>query len=377
MPDPPAKPVDEDALTPEQVQAQLDQAAALAAQQRTTDAALQAALERLQALSGQISAALEQLGQARAAEAEAERTRAANLAVLARLQGDLTVQQDALGRWARDTYSVGGPMGTYEGWLVALEGDSTGDVAHTLSVLEQVGVAGGRAVQRLQDSVTLQAQATQLAELAATQATASRASATAALVRLRTLQSQAAVAARQLQARQARLAGRAALTASQRANLRAAQAAAAAAGAAGTLSAGSCTGQPTTGFPNGMIPLSALCPVWAAPGQHLRADAAAALTKLSHQYAEHFGVSLCVSDSYRSLAAQVAVYAAKPTLAAKPGSSKHGWGVAVDLCGGVQSFGTAEHAWMLAHAPLLGWFAPDWAGPAGSKPEPWHWEFAR
>ena len=54
----------------------------------------------------------------------------------------------------------------------------------------------------------------------------------------------------------------------------------------------------------------------------------------------------------------------------------HGWGVAVDLCGGIQSFGTAEHTWLFTHAPLFGWFHPAWAEPTGSRPEPWHWEFA-
>ncbi|GAB3590891.1 hypothetical protein GCM10027446_07070 [Angustibacter peucedani] len=370
---PPEKPHDEDPLTPEQVAEQLAQAAALSAQRRATAAGLQAALEQLQAVGAQISTALDDLGQARATEADAQRVRQANLDLLSRLQGDLTVQRDALGQWARDTYAVGGPMATYEGWLVALEGDSTGAVAHDLSVLQEIGVAGGRAVQRLQDSVQVQAQATQQAALAAARAQAARARATAALTRLRSLQQQAQLATAQLELQQAHLVGTGRLSAQQQANLAAAEAVVKAAGHA---PASGCRGLPTAGYPNGTIPTAALCPVWGAPTALLRADAAAALTRLSHQYAAQFGTPLCLTDSYRSLAAQVAVYAAKPALAAKPGTSNHGWGVAVDLCGGVQSFGTEQHAWMLAHAPLLGWFHPAWAGPAGSRPEPWHWEFA-
>jgi len=97
---------------------------------------------------------------------------------------------------------------------------------------------------------------------------------------------------------------------------------------------------------------------------------------MAKAYAAEFGSPLCVTDSYRSLGEQVRVYAAKPKLAAHPGTSNHGWGTALDLCGGIESFGTTQHAWMLTHAPLFGWFHPGWAEPTGSKPEPWHWEFA-
>jgi D-alanyl-D-alanine carboxypeptidase len=374
-PPPPERPVDSDGpLTPEQVRVQLAQAAALAAERRAVDAGLQAASEQLQQIGRQVSASLDDLAQARAAKAAADHVREVNEALLAQLTGDLTVQRDALGQWARDTYAVGGPMAAYEGWLVALESDSTAEVAHSLSVLEEVGVAGGNAVQRLQTSVATQADATRRAALASAQAQAAQARAAAAVDRLRTLQEQARVAAARLRVQQAHLRGEDALTTVQRANLKAAEAIVA---AAGPLSADApCRGLDTAGFANGLIPVAALCPVWGAPGQLLRADAAAALRLLSRQYAAEFGRPICVTDSYRTLAAQVKVYAEKPALAATPGTSNHGLGVAVDLCGGIESFGTAEHAWMLAHAPLTGWFHPSWAGAAGSKPEPWHWEFA-
>jgi hypothetical protein len=31
---------------------------------------------------------------------------------------------------------------------------------------------------------------------------------------------------------------------------------------------------------------------------------------------------------------------------------------------------------MVDNAPRYGWFHPAWAELDGSKPEPWHWEFA-
>jgi len=137
-----------------------------------------------------------------------------------------------------------------------------------------------------------------------------------------------------------------------------------------------CKGASTAGFPNGQIPIDVLCPLWGTSGQILRADAAAAFNALSRKYAETFRAPICVTDSYRDYPSQVAVRAAKPTLAAVPGTSNHGWGVAVDLCDGVQVFGSPQHEWLKQHAMAYGWFHPSWAQPGGSKPEPWHWEYA-
>jgi len=139
---------------------------------------------------------------------------------------------------------------------------------------------------------------------------------------------------------------------------------------------GTCRGADISSYPNGSVPVSALCPLWAAPGENLRADAAHAFQALSEAYALNFGDPICVTDSYRTLGEQVSLYATKPHLAARPGSSNHGWGTALDLCGGIQSFGSAQHVWMRQNAPLFGYFHPTWAQAGGSRPEPWHWEYA-
>jgi LAS superfamily LD-carboxypeptidase LdcB len=118
-----------------------------------------------------------------------------------------------------------------------------------------------------------------------------------------------------------------------------------------------------------------LCPLPAAAGKYLRADAAYAFSRMSQAYAAAFGSPICVTSAYRSYDDQVRVSAERPGLAAKPGYSNHGWGTAADLCGGIDRFGTATHDWMLANAPLFGWFHPAWAEPSGKLPEPWHWEF--
>jgi hypothetical protein len=136
-----------------------------------------------------------------------------------------------------------------------------------------------------------------------------------------------------------------------------------------------CTGRSTEGQQNGNLDPASLCPLWMAPGQRLRGDAAAAFEKLSRYHAATVGGPLCVTDSYRSYSEQVSVYRRKPGLAAVPGTSEHGWGKAVDFCGGIQNSGSSAYNWMKANAGKFGWVHPDWAEPSGSKPEPWHWEF--
>jgi len=137
-----------------------------------------------------------------------------------------------------------------------------------------------------------------------------------------------------------------------------------------------CTGKSAAGQANGNLDPASLCPLWRAPGQQLVADAAAAFNRMSRYHAATTGSPLCVTDSYRSYQDQVAVYQSKPGLAAVPGTSEHGWGKAVDLCGGVERAGSPAYDWMKANAPRFGWFHPDWAEPSGSRPEAWHWEFS-
>ncbi|MFN2320789.1 MAG: D-alanyl-D-alanine carboxypeptidase family protein [Dermatophilaceae bacterium] len=128
--------------------------------------------------------------------------------------------------------------------------------------------------------------------------------------------------------------------------------------------------------PNGQFPPSALCPLWEAPGEFAVPNAAVAFNAMSKKFAADFGRPICVVDSYRSFTEQVAVKATRGFWAATPGTSNHGFGRALDLCGGINSFGTIEHLWMKQNAPLFGWFHPSWAAATGPKPEPWHWEYA-
>lgn len=127
-------------------------------------------------------------------------------------------------------------------------------------------------------------------------------------------------------------------------------------------------------FPNGLIPARYLCPL-PQPGRQLRADAALAFYKLNAAYKAHFGVQMCLTDSYRPLAEQQRIYADRPGMAAVPGHSNHGWGTAVDLCGGVQSQGSAQFNWLQANSKRYEFFHPSWA--YSSPFEPWHWEYTK
>lgn len=129
------------------------------------------------------------------------------------------------------------------------------------------------------------------------------------------------------------------------------------------------------GHRNGRIPAAAMCAVKSAPGQMLRCDAQAAFDRMSHAYQARFSAPISVTDAYRDYATQVILKKRKGHMAATPGTSNHGWALAVDLGGGINSFGSAEHRWMRATAPKFGWVHPGWARRSGSLPEPWHWEF--
>ena len=124
---------------------------------------------------------------------------------------------------------------------------------------------------------------------------------------------------------------------------------------------------------NGRIPTSQLAHPRTAPNALFRPDAAAAFDRLNTAYKARFGVGITVTDSYRSYASQVDVKGRKPGLAATPGTSDHGWGIAADLGGGIGRFGTVQYQWMKANAPRYGWVHEAWAEPNGSRPEPWHW----
>ncbi len=349
------------------------QQADLAAQARRLQDAERAAGQALEARQAAERAA--SLAERQARE-EAVRLQAATVAV--------TEAQDGLDDFAAALYR-GGPSLSYV--TAAIVTDDPAGLLHDVQVAQQVGDVKAQDYTAFQVAEAAQRQAVQRSRAASARAFVLRQQARSAQARADAAAADQSALVQEQQGRLADLVDAAAAAhlreerlaqAEQLALLRsnAGIPVSALAGALVPRPTALCAGGDLKGFPNGQLPESALCPLWGTAGQVLRADAAAAFDEMSHAYAAETGEPLCVTDSYRNYAEQVAVRAAKPTLAAVPGSSNHGWGVALDLCGGVQQFDSPAHRWMKANAAASGWFHPAWAAQGGSKPEPWHWEFA-
>lgn len=283
---------------------------------------------------------------------------------------DVQAAQDRLNAIANAAYRNAGPSSL--SMLMSL------DLNHLTRSLEMVQVLGR----------TRASEETVLADLQARQVSAGQLAARRDSLRQQVMQAQAALDSQlsslqtlatqtntRLQAAQVRLeAARARELAQAFARQAAAAAAAGRSFTMGRFGAG-CSAPANGLYANGFLPDSVLCPLASAPGQRLAGAAAAAFDAMSAAHQAATGQPICVSDSYRDYAGQVAVFAAKPSLAATPGSSRHGWGLAVDLCGGVQTFGSPAFQWMQANAASFGFVHPAWAQPGGSTPEPWHWEY--
>ena len=125
---------------------------------------------------------------------------------------------------------------------------------------------------------------------------------------------------------------------------------------------------------SGAIPSSELSPIPWAPTHFVRTDVLDGLIELDAAYREVFGEHLTINSSYRSYEAQAAIYDPSSPIAAPPGCSNHGMGLAVDIGGGVETFDTEQYNWLKANAKTYGWMHPAFAEPNGRVPEPWHWE---
>ena len=58
-----------------------------------------------------------------------------------------------------------------------------------------------------------------------------------------------------------------------------------------------------------------------------------------------------------------------PKVAAKPGTSNHGWGTAIDVPEWPCEYGlhTPERDWLVAHGPAYGWYS--------ESAEYWHFDY--
>ena len=119
-------------------------------------------------------------------------------------------------------------------------------------------------------------------------------------------------------------------------------------------------------YGNGKIPPSVLAPV-ANTNFRLWSPAASSLTQLITDAAKD-GVKIGINESYRSYDEQVDMARRKGLysqggLAAKPGTSEHGWGMAADL-----ALDGPAQSWMRQNAAKYG-FVND------VPRESWHWAY--
>lgn len=143
---------------------------------------------------------------------------------------------------------------------------------------------------------------------------------------------------------------------------------------------------------------AATVPLATAPGQRLRADAAASWDRLARAVERRYGWLPRLTDSYRPYAVQerifleryrrsyceykpgrvdrrvwngVAYYRRPGTAAAAvPGTSNHGGGIAVDVTG-LGGFGGERYAQLATLAPAYGWTNTE----GRRVDEAWHWTY--
>jgi LAS superfamily LD-carboxypeptidase LdcB len=154
----------------------------------------------------------------------------------------------------------------------------------------------------------------------------------------------------------------------------------------------------TKGEKNGRLDTKKLSPIDSSYGSGmLHIEAAKMYNKLLAK-AKKDGVKWSVSSTYRDYAGQVACYAKYGSgSAAKPGSSPHGWGLAIDfgeICGVQQNKAnelgvnraspaaakyTRSHSkiynWLSKNGPTFGWYNPYRLADGTGMDEAWHWEY--
>ena len=136
-------------------------------------------------------------------------------------------------------------------------------------------------------------------------------------------------------------------------------------------------------YGNGRLPARALAEIKSHKKHYnttrkAQPKAAEAFDRLDAAFYKKFGKHIYITDSYRSLAEQVDAKKRKGAFAATPGTSNHGWGLALDLGSNINVATSAEHKWMDSAAKTFGWANPWWAkdaNPANGQFEPWHWEY--
>lgn len=375
----------ETGLTAGQVASQVAAANAMIAELAASNKGLADLLTAYNANATKANALLERYDRVKQEEATATAEAEAQQTLADLLAAELATDQRELRAWAFHAYSDGGSVSELAGVLDALSSKDPATVSNPVGDLTFIVDERSRRFSALRDLAARQVTASQAAATARTDAATARSLAATAksdlaavmktqraqVEKLRSAQSTTVASAGPVLNVLAGVRTPAAIAAYNRLMAQVDKSRVPIAG----LSGPACS-KDERAYPNGMIPPSGLCPLWQAPGESLRPGAAAAFNAMSRAYAKATGRPLCVTDSYRTLAQQYAVKATRGRWAATPGRSPHGLGIAVDLCGGVQTFYSPAYLWMLHNGPSFGWYHPSWLDPGSSLPEPWHWQYA-
>lgn len=146
------------------------------------------------------------------------------------------------------------------------------------------------------------------------------------------------------------------------------------------------------GYENGRLPDETLAVVSQRPGYDCRVakvGGADLAWRALVEAAALQGVTIEGGWCYRTYAEQAAAWSRRrcsvpgncdgdpypPT--ARPGTSVHGWGLAIDIWGasGLLGCSSPELTWLQVFGPRFGWFHPEWAACGRASAEPWHWEY--
>lgn len=127
------------------------------------------------------------------------------------------------------------------------------------------------------------------------------------------------------------------------------------------------------GYKNGRLPDDVLCSLSFSPGDKVACHVVDEYEDLNAAYRKEFGTDISITNpgggnAYRTYERQVELYDRYGAgRAAKPGTSNHGWGLAIDIAD-VGDYGTKKYNWLNENAPKYG-FDDTVDG------EHWHWEW--
>lgn len=145
-------------------------------------------------------------------------------------------------------------------------------------------------------------------------------------------------------------------------------------------------------YPNGYIALEAMTAIenggnYRYNGKYLlHPEAAIQYFKLKKQ-AKTEGITWTITSAYRSVAHQQSL--GTGSTIAKPGSSPHGWGIAIDFSELYRQVGgsgnpainkagrekSSLYRWLSNNGPKYGWYNPARLADGGGVDEMWHWEY--